>query len=156
SGSSEGGLTPPARRGPWASARVGAAAAGAPELVRVEVVVVQRHRVLVAVVAVVLDLLAALVVRDDEHGQVALRVDEAPARAAARRRRVAARRQPPLDALDGGAELGPLLRAQVGQRPVAGVAVLQGVDHRAEVPDEGADARLGDRVAAGALDEDGV
>ncbi len=44
-----------------------AAAAGAPEPVWVEVVVVQRHRVLEAVVAIVLDLLAALIVRDDQH-----------------------------------------------------------------------------------------
>src|SRR5207244_4167108 len=35
---------------------------GAPEFVRVEVVVVQRHRVLEAVVAIILDLLAAFVV----------------------------------------------------------------------------------------------
>src|SRR6266542_4672726 len=87
---------------------------------------------------------------------MSLWIDEAPALAATRKGRLGARRERPFDALQRRSELGSLLQAKIRQRPLAGVSAFQGLEQRAEAVDQGADPRLGDRVTAGAADEDGI
>jgi WD40 repeat protein len=127
-----------------------------PEALRVEVVVVELHAGLQAVVAVVLHVLPALVLRRDQHRQVVARVEEVRALAAARQAGVQPRRQRVLQAVDRLLELRPLHRADQSHLPDLRVAALRGGEVAAQPLQAGAQAGLGDRVARGRLDQDTV
>src|SRR5262249_30722019 len=119
-----------------------------PELLRIEVVVIEVHVEQVAIIAVVLDLLAALVVGDNQYRQVMLRIDVAPATATPRQAVLTAGRDDPLNAFDRPGKFRSLLRAEVGDGPQPAAPFLQGIQRMTEVIDEDPDARLPDRVPA--------
>src|SRR5262249_10535720 len=119
-----------------------------PELIRLEVLIIEVDVELKAVEAGVIDLLAGRVERRRHHREPRRRVEEHQALAALGQVWLAAGRELTLDALQRRRVLRPRHRAEVLERDAGGLLARQGVEQLAVAGDGGADAGLGDRVLA--------
>src|SRR5258708_30860492 len=117
-------------------------ALGSPQLIGIEIILIEMDREFKAIIAVVLDLMPGVVVRDDKNGKLCLRIKDPKPAAAVRQLRFSPGGERLLHGFATLRELGTLDRAKILEGPLVWAALDRLADLLAKTLDQHADAGL--------------